>query len=150
MKILSSIVCLLLISKVATAQIEVINLLTENLKNPTSIDNPAPRFSWQLSEKNGTLVFQRAYEIVVDSTDIMDDKVIPVWSSGKVQSDQSLYVPYKGGLLQSGHKYCWKVRVADSQGKWSAWSQPSFLGNGSFIIAGLAGKMDWPRLQGCG
>jgi energy-converting hydrogenase Eha subunit A len=100
MRISPSIVCLSFICEVATAQVKVINPLTENLKNPLNTDNSAPRFSWQPSEKSGTPVLQQAYEIEVDSTDIMGDKVAYIWSRGQVvQSDQSLYVPYREAVF---------------------------------------------------
>lgn len=126
MRILLSILCFFSVCKIATAQVTVINLLTENLKEPTNIDSPSPRFSWQVSEKSGKPVLQQAYEIEVDSTDVTGAKVLRMWTSGKVLSAQSLYVPYKGGLLKSARKYFWKVRVWDSYGKTSAWSQLSF------------------------
>ena len=126
MRILLSILCFFSVCKIATAQVTVINLLTENLKEPTNIDSPTPRFSWQLAEKSGNPVLQQAYEIEVDSTDVTGGKVFRMWTSGRVQSAQSIYVPYKGGSLRSGRKYFWKVRVWDNYGKSSAWSQLSF------------------------
>jgi hypothetical protein len=127
----------LFLGKAAIAQVGVINLLTENLRDPTSIDNPAPRFSWQLAEKSGKPVLQQAYEIEVDSADGTGDNFLRLWSSGKVPSEQSLYVPYQGGLLRSGHHYFWKVRVWDNYGRQSEWSELS-----SWKM-GLLSPADW-------
>src|SRR4030095_2832736 len=59
------------------------------------------------------------------------------WSSGKVNSDQSVHVPYGGQPLQTGKKYYWQVRVWDNKGKTSAWSEPASL------QIGLLKPEDW-------
>lgn len=100
------------------AQVKVDNLLTENLKAPESIENPHPRFSWQLitTQPNTT---QSAYEIT-----LMEGNKT-VWNSGKVASPASIYVPYSGTTLATGKKYAWKVRVWDNKQKATAWSSPT-------------------------
>ncbi len=104
------------------AQLTVSNLLTENRKNPIGIDVRMPRFSWQLnSSKRGTM--QTAYEIEV--TNSLNKKT--VWNSGKIGSDSSVRVTYKGPAFQSGTRYNWKVRVWDNKGGASAWSEPAFF-----------------------
>ncbi|WP_069657945.1 alpha-L-rhamnosidase [Arcticibacter eurypsychrophilus] len=118
--------CYLLIQNNSIAQVTVNNLLIENLKDPMSIDSPEPRFSWQLIETNKQNVFQQAYEIQVNTTALTDQNESVFWSSGKVKSDQSVYVPYKGKALASGHSYYWRVRVWDNYGKVSDWSPQSF------------------------
>jgi len=114
----------LLFTHTLTAQVDVVNLLTENQKEPNNIDSRRPRFSWQLSEKSGKPVLQQAYEIEVDTADVKNGKAAAIWTSGKVASTQSMYVPYNGSALRSGHKYSWKVRVWFNDGKQSAWSRP--------------------------
>jgi len=100
------------------AQVKVDQLLTENLKNPESVDNTIPRFSWKLiTEQQNTT--QSAYEVTVMS----GNKA--VWNSGKVSSDQSLFVTYAGNALHAGDKYTWKVRIWDNKQKSSAWSVPA-------------------------
>src|SRR5690348_13748289 len=103
------------------AQVKVQNLLTENLSNPIGLNVQQPRFSWQLSSEKRN-VMQTAYELKVSTTSGGSD----VWNSGKVTSDQSVYVPYSGQALQSGTKYYWQVRVWDNTGKASGWSAPAF------------------------
>ena len=112
------------------AQVKVQNLLTENLNNPLGIDISKPRFSWQLKSDQRNIK-QAAYEIKV-----MNGKTI-AWSSDKVSSDQSVFVPYSGKELQSEKKYNWKVRVWDNSDKVSDWSAPA-----SFQMAFLH-KPDW-------
>ena len=103
-----------------SAQVQVVNLLTENQTNPVGLDAQQPRFSWQLigDQRN---ISQTAYEIIVRSGKGT------AWKSGKVMSDQSVHVPYGGTALQSGKKYGWEVRVWDNNGKPSAWSEPAFF-----------------------
>jgi alpha-L-rhamnosidase len=104
------------------AQVSVTNLVCENLKNPQGIGIVNPRLGWQLvSEKRG--VMQTAYEIKVSAA---TGKAGVVWSSGKINSDQSVHVEYKGEPLRSAEKYTWQVRVWDNSGKASAWSEKAY------------------------
>ena len=74
---------------------------------------------------------QSAYEIKV-----MQGKATH-WNSGKVNSDSSVHVAYKGSSLNSGTKYTWRVRVWDNAGKVSAWSPIAFW------QMGLLNSADW-------
>jgi alpha-L-rhamnosidase len=109
------------------------HLRTENQQNPLSIDTRTPRFSWQ----HKLPAPQQAYEIQVDTTDFALPKTSYTWSSGKVLSDASIYVAYKGKPLRSGKSYFWRVRVWDNTGKLSDWSQPA-----SWKM-GLLSPSDW-------
>lgn len=113
------------------------NLLVENLNNPLGLDVAMPRFSWQLAaDKRG--VMQTAYEVRVStSAASLKKNTNIVWGSGKVMSDSSVHVAYKGAPLQSGAKYFWQVRVWDNDGKPSEWSGP-----GQWQMA-LLNTSDW-------
>ncbi len=112
------------------SQVTVTNLLCENLSDPNGIDAAQPRFSWQLSSDKRN-VHQTAYEIKVNAhTEI-------VWSSGKINSDQSVQINYAGKNLQSEKKYAWQVRIWDNEGKVSAWSEAA-----TFQMA-LLNQSDW-------
>src|ERR1700744_1874249 len=100
---------------IASAQLKVQSLTTETLTNPLSIDNLHPAFSWQLSSTQNA-VLQTAYQIRVS------EGKHEVWNTGKVASDQSLYVIYNGKALKSGQKYSWQVKVWDNYGHNSGWS----------------------------
>jgi len=93
-----------------SAQVKVVNLLTENQTNPIGMDVQLPRFTWQLVSEQRN-ISQTAYEITVSGSKGT------AWKSGKVTSDRSVQVPYAGAALQSGKKYTWEVRVWDNNGK---------------------------------
>lgn len=115
MRILS--LLLLLISLSATAQIKLQNVLIENRTNPRGLDTKQPRFSWQLvAEKRN--VMQSAYEIKV-----LDEAKKQVWTSGKVNSDQSVFVPYAGPELAPATKYTVQVKAWDNNNKASNWGE---------------------------
>ncbi len=126
-------VVFLMFSFTAFPQVTASHLLTENRSSPIGLDNATPRFSWQLvsHERN---VMQTAYEIEVSNNS--KNKLI-VWSSGRVTSDSSVHVSYKGSPLESSKKYNWKVRIWDNKNKPSAWSEPAFF------QTALLNKNDW-------
>jgi len=118
------------------AQVKVDQLKTENLTNPIGLDVVQPYFSWQLvSDQRNTM--QSAYEIRVSTDAAALSKGEGSWKSGKISSDQSIQVPYKGAALASNQKYYWQVRVWDHNGKASAWSAVAFW------QMGLLQAADW-------
>ncbi len=112
--------CLFFLTTTISAQVKVVNLLTENQTNPIGLDVQQPRFSWQLVSEQRN-ISQTAYEITVSGSKGT------AWKSGKITSDRSVQVPYAGTALQSGKKYTWQVRVWDNNGKASASSEPAFF-----------------------
>ncbi len=122
---------------VCFGQVKVEHLLTEDKPDPISIDATVPRFSWQLADGDKRDVMQSAYEIKVSTYTVLKKGKHEVWNSGKVMSDQSVYVPYKGETLLPGQKYYWQLRVWDNTGKASEWSVPA-----SWQM-GLLSPSDW-------
>ena len=100
--------------KVVKPDVSVVNLRVENLDKPLGIDTAEPRFSWQITS-NKPNVRQTAYHIIVS-----DDKG-EIWNTGKVESDQQLWIHYTGKQLQSNTACTWKVKVWTTQGE-SDWS----------------------------
>lgn len=107
------------------------------LKNPLGVETPNPRLSWVLkSDERGQR--QTAYRILVASSrQTLDRDVGDLWDSGKVESDQSVHVLYRGKKLNSRQGCYWKVKVWDRDGKECAWSQPSYW------EMGLLNEDDW-------
>ena len=100
--------------KAAISGVSVTNLTVENLKRPLGIDTAEPRFSWQITSERQD-VRQTAYQIIVC------DDLGEVWNTGKVDSDQQLWLPYAGKPLQSNTACTWKVKVWTTVGE-SEWS----------------------------
>ena len=96
----------------------------ESRVDPLGIDVQRPRFSWEVSDPRRGAV-QSAYEIVVA------DGATNVWSSGKVASNETCQVEYAGAPLASFHRYAWKVRTYDADGRASPWSAESTFGTGA-------------------
>ncbi|NDW09676.1 hydrolase [Dysgonomonas sp. 520] len=102
-------ICLLLFT-ISTFALDVKKLTCEFQEAPLAINTLNPRFGWQLaSEANGDK--QTAYQITVNHNGVK------IWDSGKVKSDQSQLVNYKGKSLQKGQRYVWSVKVWDAKGK---------------------------------
>ena len=114
----------------AAAKLEVNDLTTEMARRPLCVEAQAPRFSWKLdSDRQNTL--QNTYRIRVS------DANGPVWDSGEVTSEQSVYIPYAGKALQPMTRYRWTVTVSDNHGQ-TATSEAEMFQTG---IPG--GEMRW-------
>lgn len=111
-------------------------LLTEGQQTPLSIEAGQPRLSWQI-ESDETDVRQTAYHILVASS---PEKLAAndgdLWDSGRIPSDQSLYIPYDGKELKSNQRCYWKVKTYTTKGE-SEWSEPTSWG------MGLLGENRW-------
>src|SRR5258708_2516590 len=99
--------------------LKIVKLRTEYKENPVGIDTRGPRFSWQIqSGRRG--VMQSAYQIIVTQA-AAEMRNLPVWDTGKVNSDQSNQLAYRGPQLQSTQRYYWRVKVWDATGNASDW-----------------------------
>ena len=123
------------------SQTKVAALLCENRPDPLGIDAKQPGLSWQLLS-DARNVMQTAYEIRVSEKEpsLLKGKAL-VWETGKVNSDSSVHVFYKGAPLSSGKRYYWQVRVWDNSGKPSPWSAPAFWQMG--MLAATDWKAQW-------
>lgn len=101
--------------------------LIEYRENPIGMDEK-PRFSWKIESKKQNVV-QQSYQILVAS----EGKFI--WDSGRVESDQSVLVPYRGRELTPMTPYQVQVSVWDNHGEMGQ----AF---GSFET-GLMGEENW-------
>ncbi|WP_343690155.1 family 78 glycoside hydrolase catalytic domain [Chitinophaga sp.] len=100
------------------------HLRCEALENPVGIDVAQPKMSWEIGTTEHAVV-QHAYQVLVASTpEKLAKNEGDLWNSGKVTSDQSIQVTYKGSALQSRQVCYWKVKVWTNKGE-SEWSQPA-------------------------
>ena len=103
-------------------------ITTEDLRcqyrvNPLGVDEQTPHLSWTLnSAQRGQK--QTAYQICVTSWQTPQGQVQgDLWDSGKIQSSQSVNIPYAGKPLRSMQRCTWKVRVWDKEDQVSDWSE---------------------------
>jgi len=90
------------------------DLKTEYKTNPLGMDEPSPRFSYQLF---GTPA-QTARQIQV----FADGAKKPLWDTGWVEDGISQQIAYAGDALKPFTRYTWRVRVKDANGEVSDWS----------------------------
>lgn len=98
------------------------HLRCETLENPVGIDVAQPRLSWEINSPEQQ-VMQTAYQVLVASTpDKLAKNEGDLWNSGKVESDQSIQLAYRGKALKSRQDCYWKVKVWTNKGE-SEWSK---------------------------
>jgi alpha-L-rhamnosidase len=121
----------------SNSQLKPADLRCEYAHNPLGVDVSQPRLFWKLeSAVRGQR--QSAYQILVaSSADVLAKDQGDLWDSGKVISDETVQISYKGLPLKSSQQVFWKVRVWDQDGGASAWSRPA-----SWTI-GLLSEDDW-------
>jgi alpha-L-rhamnosidase len=119
------------------SSLELENLRVEYKVNPIGIDERQPRLSWQIvSSERG--VRQKAYQIRAAATSAnLEQSAGLLWDTGKVASDQSIHVVYRGPALQSRQRVFWQVRVWNEKDEPSAWSAPAYW------EMGLLQPSDW-------
>ncbi|MCA9987791.1 MAG: alpha-L-rhamnosidase N-terminal domain-containing protein, partial [Anaerolineales bacterium] len=95
-----------------------------------------PRLSWRLlSEEPGAR--QTAYQLLAASSPAgLAPAQADLWDSGRVESDQSLHVPYAGPELASRQRVYWRVLVWDETGQCLE-SEPAWF------EMGLLSPADW-------
>jgi alpha-L-rhamnosidase len=106
-----------------------VNLRCESRENPLGIDVAKPRLSWVIKSE-GRGIRQTACQVLVATSEkLLKEGRADLWDSGKVESDRSIQVEYKGKPLQSRMQCFWKVRIwFTAQGsavQGSDWSEPA-------------------------
>jgi len=125
------------------AGLEPTQLRCEYRIDPAGLDVASPRLSWVVHAEEQRQK-QTAYRIRVASSPERLNREIganddspPLWDSGKVASDQTIHIVYRGRRLTSRQAVWWKVRVWDKDGQPSAWSRPAHW------TMGLLNRSDW-------
>ncbi len=99
-------------------------LRCEYLADPVGVDEIAPRLSWIVTSDQRNQR-QSAYRILVAGSEkeLAADRG-DLWDSGRVESAETVNLPYGGKPLASRQRCYWKVMAWDAAGKPSPWSQP--------------------------
>jgi alpha-L-rhamnosidase len=120
------------------------DLTFEHRINPLGTDILQPRLSWKL-KGTGNNIMQTAYSLrVAVDPKLSTSKII--WQSGKVASDQSVLISYKGPDLKACQRYYWQVRVWDNKGRASKWSEVAYWETG--LLKQDNWKAKWIEMEG--
>jgi alpha-L-rhamnosidase len=105
-------------------------LLVNGVSNPLAIDRDTTRFTWS-SADTGRGAKQTAYEILLaPSAERLATGTGLWWDSGRVNSDKSASVEFKGKPLPSAMRFWWKVRIWDQTGEPGDYSEPNYFDMG--------------------
>jgi alpha-L-rhamnosidase len=112
-------------------RVRVTSVRFEHLRDPVGIGIERPRISWRIEDAASNWI-QSAYEV-----DARDDGGNVMWETGRVESDESVLVPWGGPPLHARERQHVRVRVWDRGGAESPWSE-------SVVVeAGLLAAGDW-------
>jgi alpha-L-rhamnosidase len=145
MKSIKFLFFLLFIPAVSFSQdLSTYDLTFEHRINPVGTDILQPRLSWKL-KGTGNDIMQTAYSLrVAVDPKFSTSKII--WQSGKVASDESVLVSYKGPDLKACQRYYWQVRVWDNKGRVSKWSEVAYWETG--LLNPENWKAKWIEMEG--
>ena len=127
MKFIPLIIAFSIMIELQAATFRPTGLSCEQIINPLGIGVRQPLLSW-IIESSENDIHQSAFEIVVSNNKAdIDKNVGTCWNTGKVASDETVFLTYQGAPLLSFTRYFWKVRVYDQNGNPSEWSSPAWF-----------------------
>lgn len=95
-----------------------------------------PRLSWKLVSDSRDVI-QTAYQVeVASSAEKLSEGGADLWNSGKLESDASVNILYKGQVPASYQNFHWRVKVWTNDGK-EAVSAPAYWS------VGLLNEKEW-------
>ena len=102
-------------------------LRCEYLSNPLGIDATRPRLSWWVDDDRPAEIQTGYHVLAASNAQLLADDNGDLWDTGRVESQQTLNIEYRGSPLSSSQRVWWKVRSFDSDGLPSGWSEPAFF-----------------------
>ena len=127
----------LLTASAAMAELAPYRLRCEYLENPMGLDVASPRLSWALESRDHGAA-QVAYRVFVATRpELLAEDKADLWDTGRIESNQTLNLPYGGKPLEAGQRAWWTVRVWDGRGG------PSLTASPAWWEAGLLRPKNW-------
>ena len=115
------------------------SLRCDYVEEPRVLTPERARFSWALRSSARDQA-QGAYQVLVaDSLAGVEAEAGNCWDSGRVESAASTHVPYAGKALEANRDYFWRVRVWDTDGNVSGYSEAGRFSTGLFPASAWAG-----------
>jgi alpha-L-rhamnosidase len=110
------------------------SLKVNSIREPISIDDPQPSFSWRVDAAGKRGVVTEGYELEVDQL-LSNGTVRTIWATGEVNTNQTQFIPWPkdGPQLMSDADYSWRVRAYPGPSEWSD----------STFSTGLLEHSDW-------
>jgi len=131
-----TILCLFVSCKEQYVSKSEVLIVSEGFKNPLGFYDAKPTFSWQLPVVD-VVKNQKAYQIVVASSEALLPNNADLWDSNKQESNQSTFIQYAGKALNSRQKVYWQVKYWNQDNVASEWSAIN-----TFEL-GLLNNSDW-------
>ncbi|MER7689806.1 family 78 glycoside hydrolase catalytic domain [Streptomyces sp. NPDC097610] len=128
----------------------VYGLTVEHRTDPLGMDAAHPRFGWRMRSA-GRGRSQGAYEILVaGSPGRLTGGRADVWSSGRVDSCESVAIRYGGKPLKASTRYYWTVTVWDTAGRQVGSGPVAWFETGLMSTDGVTGWDDahWIGMKG--
>jgi alpha-L-rhamnosidase len=110
-----------------------VHLRCNSLDSPLGVHDAAPRLSWRLATGERRNARQAAYRIAVSTR---RNGPADLWDSGRVRSDATTQITYRGRTLASRQRAWWRVEIWDERNRRGV-SAPAFW------EAGLLERGEW-------
>ncbi len=123
------------------------NLRCEYRVNPLGIGEREPRLSWTMKDDSGGRgAAQTAYQILVASSpEALAKGDADLWDSGRVRSEKSIQIAYKGRPLVARDRCYWKVRAWDQDERETSWSAGALWSMGLLHVSDW--RAEWLRVE---